>query len=175
MEQTFGVDNEILFIVVLGICLALAIAVITLFVSLGRMRRRYAQMMAGSQEGNLETVLIELQDNLTRLSGKSEQQEAQMADIQQTLKKMKARLGIVRYNAFSQHGSDLSFSIAILDDEQDGIVLTGIHSREETYIYAKPVEKGNSTYSLSPEERKVIDQTAARRPAVSQIPRSVSN
>jgi hypothetical protein len=76
---------------------------------------------------------------------------------------MKSRLGVQRYNAFSQEGgSDLSFSIVILDEEQDGVVLTGIHGREQTFIYAKPVEKGQSSYSLSPEEKVLIDRIAVK-------------
>ncbi|MEW9107481.1 DUF4446 family protein, partial [Paenibacillus sp.] len=77
-------------------------------------------------------------------------------------KKMKSHVGIQRYNAFAERGSDLSFSIAWLNEEQDGVVITSIHGREHSYVYAKPVEKGQSTYSLSPEEKKAIEIAEAK-------------
>ena len=67
------------------------------------------------------------------------------------------KIGLVRYNAFKDVGSDLSFALAILDNNDDGIVLNGIYSQESSNIYAKPVKKGNSTYKLSDEEVRAIN------------------
>ena len=58
----------------------------------------------------------------------------------------------MRYKAFEDVGSDLSFSVAILDSYNDGIILTGIYSRHDSVTYAKPVDKGISRYELSEEE-----------------------
>ncbi|MBO9599098.1 MAG: DUF4446 family protein [Cohnella sp.] len=160
-ELVFGMEMESVFAIVILVIAVMAIAVIVLFILLARMRGRYKRMMAGAQ-GNVEEMLIAMQANVTNLKEQAYVNNSRLEEIRKTMKKMKARIGIERYNAFSQHGSDMSFSIAILDEEQSGIVLTGIHSREETYIYAKPVEQGQSSYPLSPEERKVIDQTAAQ-------------
>jgi len=160
-ELVFGMEMESVFAIVILVIAVMAIAVIVLFILLARMRGRYKRMMAGAQ-GNVEEMLIAMQANVTNLKEQAYVNNSRLEEIRKTMKKMKARIGIERYNAFSQHGSDMSFSIAILDEEQSGIVLTGIHSREETYIYAKPVEQGQSSYALSPEERKVIDQTAAQ-------------
>lgn len=66
------------------------------------------------------------------------------------------KIGLVRYNAFKDTGSDLSFALALLNEENTGIVLNGIYSREMSNIYAKPVEKGISTYTLSDEEKEAI-------------------
>lgn len=63
---------------------------------------------------------------------------------------------LVRYNAFEKTGSDLSFSLALLDDSANGFVLTGIFGREDTRVYAKPILKGQSRYSLSEEEIQAI-------------------
>lgn len=66
------------------------------------------------------------------------------------------KIGLVRYNAFQDVGSDLSFALAILNYENDGIVLNGIYSRETSNIYAKPIKNGESTYTLSEEEKEAI-------------------
>lgn len=67
------------------------------------------------------------------------------------------KVGIVRYSAFKDMGSDLSFALALLDEDNTGVVLNGIYSREISNIYAKPITKGNSTYTISAEERQAID------------------
>ena len=68
------------------------------------------------------------------------------------------KVGIVRYSAYRDTGSDLSFAVALLDNNNDGIVFNGIYSRELSNIYAKPVEKGKSTYKLIDEEIEAINK-----------------
>lgn len=68
------------------------------------------------------------------------------------------KVGFVRYNAFGDMGSDLSFSIALLDKFQNGFVLTSIYGREHTTSYAKPIKFGKSIYPLSVEEIQAIDR-----------------
>jgi hypothetical protein len=77
------------------------------------------------------------------------------------------RVGLVRFDAFEDMGGQLSFSAAMLDGEGDGIVLTSINGRQETRIYAKPIERGGSRYHLSDEEREAIRRALAARPAAS--------
>ena len=67
------------------------------------------------------------------------------------------KIGIVRYSAFKDIGSDLSFTLALLDEKNDGVILNGIYSRELSNIYAKPIQNGTSTYTLSEEEKQAID------------------
>ena len=57
---------------------------------------------------------------------------------------------------FLKVGADLSFAIAMLDAEDNGIVLNGIYSRDGSYVYSKPVQNGQSTYQLSDEEKEAI-------------------
>ena len=66
------------------------------------------------------------------------------------------KVGIVRYNAYKDTGSDLSFTVALLDEKNDGIVFNGIYSREMSNIYAKPVIGGKSEYTLTEEEKNAI-------------------
>jgi len=78
------------------------------------------------------------------------------------------KIGIYRYNAYQDTGSDLSFTLAILDESNNGVVLNGIYSREMSNIYAKAVEKGTSIHTLSEEEKeaiqKAINQEEEKRP-----------
>jgi len=74
------------------------------------------------------------------------------------LKSCIQKIGIVRFNAFKDVGSDLSFALALLDEKNDGVVLNGIYSRDVSNIYAKPVKNGTSTYTLSNEEEQAISK-----------------
>ena len=67
------------------------------------------------------------------------------------------KVSVVRYKAFEDVGSDLSFSLAMLDENNDGILLTGIFGRNESTTYAKPIEKGISRYDLSEEEEEALN------------------
>jgi hypothetical protein len=155
-QSIVNISFSILFIIVL-------ILLIINMMQLSKARKRYKQMINGGSVENVEQVLIGLQNNINQLTIQNNSQQIELDQIRQLMRKMKSHLGIQRYNAFSHDGgSDLSFSIAILDDEQDGVVLTGIHSREQTFIYAKPIEKGQSTYNLSPEEKVIIDRIAEK-------------
>jgi len=68
------------------------------------------------------------------------------------------KIGIVRFNPFSEVGSDQSFSIALLNGNNDGVVITSIYAREGNRVYGKSIKNGASKYSLSDEEKKAISK-----------------
>ena len=68
-------------------------------------------------------------------------------------------ISIVRFNPFKESGGDQSFSIALLDGNKDGVVITSFYGREKNRIFAKPIKKGKSEYLLTEEEKKAIEQT----------------
>jgi hypothetical protein len=152
--------------VVLGIlalvCILFVISII-LWVKLSKMRKNYKRLLNGSNPVNVEELLINIQQKQTNQIEQTAALTSNVEAFKEGLKKMKSKVGIHRYNAFSDTGSDLSFSVAILDDYQDGVLLTGIHNREQTYIYAKPIQRGQSAYTLSPEEKEAISQTSKQR------------
>lgn len=67
-----------------------------------------------------------------------------------------SRVGLIRFNPFQEMGGDQSFSLALLDEKNNGVVVTGIHANDGSRTYAKPVEAGVSSYQLSREEEKAI-------------------
>lgn len=68
------------------------------------------------------------------------------------------KVGLVRFNPFGEIGGDQSFCIAVLNENNDGFVITSHYGREANRVYAKPVNQGKSQYQLSTEERKAIDE-----------------
>lgn len=66
------------------------------------------------------------------------------------------KVGLVRFNPFKELGGDHSFSLAILDAHDSGIIITSLHTRDRTRVYMKDIKKGKSTFELSEEERKAL-------------------
>ena len=137
--------------------LILLIIAIVQSVKLGRLRKRYERMMAGAGVEDLESLLLNLKMQTDSVEDEQEKQRRSLMMIEQRQRMSKSKLGIKRYNAFSDQGSDLSFSLALLDDLDNGIVLSGLHNRDSSYVYAKPLEQGTSKYALSPEEKEAVE------------------
>jgi hypothetical protein len=108
---------------------------------------------------NIEELLIQMQERIGVNGESIDNHFDQIKTMRELMQAMKSRLGVIRYNAFSEQGSDLSFSIALLDERQDGVVLTGLHSRDISYLYAKPINGGKSSYALSNEEKEAINRS----------------
>jgi len=81
-----------------------------------------------------------------------------LADLQKKSKLSVQRVGMVRFNPFNEVGSNQSFSLALLDDNNDGLVITSLYTRQENRIYGKPIKAGNSEYTLSNEEKQAIEK-----------------
>jgi len=92
------------------------------------------------------------------LEEKLEKTDKELKKLQKESNLFLQKIGIVRYNPFSEVGGDQSFSIALLDKNDDGLVITSLYSREENRVYAKPIKNGESKYVLSSSEKKVLDK-----------------
>ena len=78
--------------------------------------------------------------------------------IEEDSKRHIQRVGLIRFNPFKELGGDHSFSLAILDKENSGIIITSLHTRDRTRVYMKDINKGQSSSELSAEEKKALDQ-----------------
>lgn len=71
-------------------------------------------------------------------------------------------IGLVRFNPFHDTGGNQSFTLALLDGRLDGVVITALHSRSDSRLYAKPIEGGESEYALTPEEIEAMGKASGR-------------
>ena len=151
------VDNLALVVGVLG-ALIIGLAAFA-FVQSRRLRRAtdaYRSLVSDGQGGSLQQMLdahlgkvVEVGAELERLAQLHEYLEVRSRGSLQ-------HVGLVRFNPFEDTGSDQSFAIALLDDRRDGIVLSSLHGRGQTRVFAKPVEGGESSHALSAEEAEAI-------------------
>ncbi|MCY6958197.1 DUF4446 family protein [Clostridium brassicae] len=149
------------------IIIALIIAIIALLVgmsimskSINRLEAKYRKLTRGVNNKNLEEVVVEYLDNIDSVKSDTEEIKKQQDELSKNLKGCIQKVSVMRYKAFDDIGSDLSFSIALLNDDNDGVILTGIYGREDSTVYAKPVDKGISRYDLSEEEKQVLRESS---------------
>lgn len=137
----------------------LLITTIVLLIKVFMLSNKYKNFMLKLGDG--KNIEEDLETYMYRV-GKVEQQNAKIMNeidnIGKDLATCIKKVGIVRYSAFQDTGSDLSFTLALLNEKNDGVILNGIYSREMSNIYAKPIEKGKSTYTLSEEEKQAIEK-----------------
>ena len=149
-------DTFLIIIAVLNILLLIAFVINSLKVR--KIKKEYGSFIKKLGAGNnIEEMLKKYISKVEENSIKNKEIEEKNKQLDMQLKKCIKKVGIVRYTAFKDTGSDLSFALCLLDDKDNGVVLNGIYSREMSNIYAKPIEAGKSTYTLSAEELKAID------------------
>ncbi len=150
-------DNFLIIMAVLVILLI--VGFIVMITKLSALNKKYGNFMKKLGDGkNIEEDLENYMYRVERV----EKQNVEIKNLIEITNKNMAncvqKIGIVRYNAFKDTGSDLSFALAMLDENNSGIVLNGIYSREMSNIYAKPVENGKSKYTISEEEMEAIQK-----------------
>lgn len=151
--------NQQLTIAIVVTALLALIAVASTLVSsarLRRLRREYAILRGEEGERDIFAALAQSLRRVEgldhRVDGLTRSFESQTAVGRGALQ----RFGLVRFDAFEDMGGRLSFSVALLDDHGDGVIVTSINGRTETRTYAKPVTGLSSDHNLSDEEREAI-------------------
>lgn len=122
-----------------------------------KLRVKYNKFMDGLGDGSIEDLLINCIEKINMLTKKNKETEYQLNTMKRNIYYCIQKVGILRYNAFDNVGSDLSYSVALLNNNDDGIVISSLYSRDSSSTYAKPISKGKSKYALSAEEMKAID------------------
>ena len=113
--------------------------------------------MKGKAGKSLEQDIVRLyEDNQVLKTGMNENKR-DIRSINKQLAKAIQKVGIVRYNAFQTMGGNLSYSLVMLDENDNGFILNTIHSSEGCYSYTKDIVNGNCNIVLSEEEQKAID------------------
>lgn len=150
-------DNVLIIFAIL--LMVLFVGFLILLIRTANLNKRYREFMLKFGKGK------NIEEDLENYIYRVEKVEKQNSDLQLVCKEISnqmsgciQKIGIVRYNAFKDTGSDLSFALALLDENNTGVVMNGIYSREMSNIYAKPVENGKSSYTISAEEKLAIDK-----------------
>ena len=123
---------------------------------ISRINKKYDRMMHGYEGKNLEEMLTVHLGKVNKMMEKTGEVEKAYQAVRKMAENSIQRVGVVRFNAFSDTGSDLSFAVALLDHHGDGLVVSSLFGRSESRVYTKPVNAGGSSYNLSSEEEEAI-------------------
>ena len=149
--------SDAFLIVVLSINIAILILFILNYIKTNKMRKYFYTFSKKLGKGeNISEMLKEYIKRTEKIENENEEIKDFLLKLNNRTQLCFQKTGMVRYNAFKDTGSNLSFALAILDNENNGIVLNGIYARDVSNIYAKPVVKGKSEYKLSEEEEEAI-------------------
>lgn len=161
MSQLSNMVMSNLQYVLLGMTVMILLALlvfISINVRLAKMNKKYRTMMQGVEGENLEKLLIAHIGEVKQVARKVETLSDDCKRLEQISKDCVQKVALVRFNAFDDVGSDLSFSIALLDSYNNGIVISSIYGRNEFRTYSKPIISGASSYLLTEEEKEALVQ-----------------
>lgn len=154
----FTADDFLLtFAIMAAVMLILFILLIVNIVKTGKIRKKYEAFMMGKNAESLEDTLVKrIQQVEDLLAAESENRE-NIQNISNSLKYTFQKVGMVKYDAFQEMGGKLSFSLALLDQKNDGFIINAMHSREGCYTYIKEIVNGNSIIVLAEEEKEALN------------------
>lgn len=153
-----GLDIAFVLIGMMVFILVLLVLIIIQFNKLNKLQKKYAKFMKGKEAKSLEEEIIGLYDDNDYIKKESDKNRKEIKEIQKRMEYCYQKLGIVKYDAFSQMGGQLSFCLALLNEKDDGFILNSVQSSDGCYTYTKEIKKGECAITLGEEEKKALDQ-----------------
>ncbi len=147
-------SSDIILVPLAGACLALAGVVLVLARRVARISRTVSTKAATEDSTLAASMARDLRDVADQMA----RVDAGLADLRGIVQSCIKRVGVVRYDAFRDMGGHMSFSLALLDSRQSGVVLSVLNGRDGSRGYAKEVQSGRSTSPLSEEEQEALSQ-----------------
>jgi len=171
-EMLYNLPFDPMYLVIgsCGLSFVLLIAFIVCIFKMNKLYRRYDRFMRGKDAETLEDTMVNILEQLKDLNAKDRANKDMMKSLSKQVKDSFQKFGFVKYNAFKGMGGNLSFVLAMLDDNNTGFVLDVVHSREGCYLYLKEVEEGATEVLLGSEEQEALEQALGyvKRPTLSE-------
>ncbi len=155
-----GLGNVDIGYILIGMAAVIAISVILIIiqmVKLSKLKKKYSVFMQGKDAKSLEKDIIGLYEDNKFIKVSIEKNKN---DIRELFKKQELsfqKVGIVKYDAFKQMGGQLSFSLALLNENDCGFIINSVHSTEGCYSYSKEIKNGQCSILLGEEEKQALD------------------
>ncbi|MGC8837113.1 MAG: DUF4446 family protein [Anaerolineae bacterium] len=121
-----------------------------------RLERRLRTLLTAASGADLESLLQSYLTQVQETASQVQDLNALARRLQVAARYSLQHLGVVRFNPFPDTGGNQSFAIALVDGHGNGVVISSLHAREGTRVYAKPLKKWESEYALTEEEKQAI-------------------
>ena len=156
--DSIGLDIGYVLLGSIGITLFTGILCIVLMCKVHSLKKKYRSFMSGSTMESMEDEISKRFQEINNLQKETKVVENRVVRIEDTLKVVYQKVGIVKYDAFSEMGGKLSFALVMLNKENTGFVLNAMHSREGCYTYIKEIINGESYIPLGKEEKEALEK-----------------
>ena len=137
--------------------LILMVLVIIQISNTSKLKKKYAKFMQGKDAKSLEKDIIGLYEDNKFIKAIADKNKKDIRNLYKRQESSFQKIGIMKYDAFHQMGGKLSFSLALLDENDNGFILNSVHSTEGCYTYTKEIKNGQSMISLGEEEKQALD------------------
>jgi hypothetical protein len=154
IEQYTGIQSDFIIIGLLVFSLILLILCIVALVKIGGLNKKYESFMRGKNAKSLEDTILYRLEKMDDLEAKSNTMERDIETLNTKVRSAVQKVGLVKYDAFEELGGKLSYTIALLDERNNGCVINNVHSREGSYSYMKEIIDGNSVIAFLPKKMK---------------------
>ena len=151
---------------IVAVAVLFAMVIIITYILSKQNERMYRFFGGRAKRRSMEAMLDEYLDKVERVEGKYDGILSLIDDINLRMVTCLRNVGVVRYNPFEDMGGDMSFAVALLDENDDGVVISTIHAREASYTYAKQILGGKASHMLTEEEQEAIRVALEGKPLV---------
>ena len=151
-----NIDIGYVLIAMFVLVLLTVIPSIVCIVQVSKMKKRINRFMKGATAGSLESDIVAIKEDNDFLNVANEQNKKDIRKIYRNLELTYQKIGLVKYDAFKEMGGKLSFSLALLNDKNDGFILNSVHSSDGCYSYTKEIKNGVCAISLGQEEEQAL-------------------
>lgn len=164
ISQLLGFDSDYIIIGLAAVTILLFILYIVNIVQMSKLKKNYRIFMEGKDAKSLEEILVKRLDQVDELITANKTNQRNIQQLFNNMKFTFQKVGLVKYDAFNEMGGKLSFSLALLNETDDGFVLNAVHSREGCYTYIKEIVAGNSIIVLAEEEQEALNMAKEAKP-----------
>lgn len=154
----FGMNLTTFTTILAVLVVILIILIFVIIYKMNIMSRKYSALMSGKKGADLEKVIRIRFKEMDQVKANAKRVTKEHKEIKKHLSSCFSKYGLVKYDAFNEMAGKLSFVIALLNDDNTGIILNAMHSREGCFTYAKEIIKGESYIPLSDEEKEALER-----------------
>ena len=158
MLNSWPIDPAIVILSLGIITILLLIMVVICVVQTNRLYRKYDLFMRGKDAESLEDIIVDQIADITEMKIQDKSNKDILKSLTRGVRSSYQKFGMVKYNAFTGMGGNLSFAFALLDTNNTGFILNSVHSTEGCYLYIKTIEKGETDTPLGKEEKEALEQ-----------------
>lgn len=160
--QTTEIDAAYILIGMAAVLLILLILIIVALCKLKKLNRKFDRFMRGKDAESLEDTILSCIEKNEQIDQMNQLLREDIIGLRKNQRITYQKMGMVKYNAFREMSGDLSYALALLDQEENGFIINSVYAKEGGYSYIKEIIKGESSILLSEEEKAALEKAKSQ-------------